>query len=52
MVKGKLYRQNHTKKYTHTHSEKKRDKGEKKIYILKKGREQPINKQINNDKKL
>ena len=28
MVKAKLYRQNHTKKYTHTHSQK-----EKKEYI-------------------
>ena len=30
MVKAKLYRQNHTKKHTHTHSQK--DKKEKKIY--------------------
>ena len=37
IVKTKLYRQNHTKKYTHTHSQK--EKNEKKN--LKKGREQP-----------
>ena len=34
MVKSKLYRPNHTKKHTHTHSQK-----QKNIYI--KGREQP-----------
>ena len=32
MVKAKLYRQNHTKKHTHTHSQK--EKGEKYIYII------------------
>ena len=30
MVKTKLYRQNHTKKHTHTHSQKK----EKNIYVV------------------
>ena len=42
MVKTKLYRQNHTKKHTDTHSQK--EKKEKKniyIYIKKGGREQP-----------
>ena len=34
MVKAKLYRQNHTKKYTHTQSQK--EKKEKYIYICKK----------------
>ena len=37
MVKAKLYRQNHTKKHTHTHSQK--VKKEKYIY-KKEGREQ------------
>ena len=32
MVKAKLYRQNHTKKHTHTHSQK--EIKEKNIYIL------------------
>ena len=32
MIKAKLYRQNHTKKCTHTHSQK--EKKEKNIYIL------------------
>ena len=39
MVKAKLYRQNHTKKHTHTHSQK-REKGN--IYKRKRA-----NKQIN-----
>ena len=32
MVKAKLYRQNHRKKYTHTHSQK--EKKEKNIYVF------------------
>ena len=32
MVKAKLYRQNHTKKHTHLHSQK--EKKEKNIYIV------------------
>ena len=32
MVKARLYRQNHTKKHTHTHS--KREKNENNIYIV------------------
>ena len=32
MVKANLYRENHTKKYTHTHSQKEK-KGNKYIYI-------------------
>ena len=32
MVKSKLYRQNHTKRYTHTHSQK--EKKGKYIYIV------------------
>ena len=46
MVKAKLYRQNHTKKHTHTYSQKEERKKNVYIYIKKKGREQPINKQI------
>ena len=40
IVKANLYRQTHTKKYTHTHSQK--EKKEKKIFFyiyIKKGRE-------------
>ena len=44
MVKAKLYRQNHTKKHTHTHSLKKAK--EKKIFFLKKEESNPINKEI------
>ena len=35
MVKPKLYRQNHTEKYTHTHSQKEK-KGKKYISLLPK----------------
>ena len=35
MVKAKLYRQNHTKKHTYTHSQKEKN-GEENIYIFKK----------------
>ena len=40
MVKGKLYRQNHAKKHTDTHSQNEK-KGKKNLYIEKKGSEQP-----------
>ena len=47
MTKAKLYRQNHTKKHTHGHSQKEK-KGKKFIYIkiIFKGRERP-NQQTN-----
>ena len=51
MVKAKLYRQNHTKKHTHTHRKGKRKKN---IYILK-NKMQRATKSINkstNDNKL
>ena len=38
MVKGKLYREKHTKKHTHTHSQKEK---KEKIYKYKKTIEQP-----------
>ena len=38
MVKAKRYRQNHTKKNTHTQSQKEKKEN---IFFLKKGREQP-----------
>ena len=43
MVKAKLYRQNHTKKHTHTCAQKEKAKKNIYIYIFKKqnGREQP-----------
>ena len=42
IAKAKLYRENHTKKHTHTHALTKREKGKKYIDIyLKKGRKQP-----------
>ena len=40
MVKAKLYRQNHTKKQTHTHSQKEKKEKNISIYFFKKG-EQP-----------
>ena len=43
MVKANLYRQNHTKKCTHTHT--KREKG-KNVYINKKEESNQINKRI------
>ena len=43
MVKAKLYRQNHTKKHTHTHSQK--EKNEKiNIYFKKDEESNQINK--------
>ena len=52
VVRAKLYRQNHTKKYTHTHSDK--EKREKNIYfyVLKKRKRgtKSINKSTNDDK--
>ena len=33
MVKGKLYRQNHTKKHTHSHSQNEKKEKKKYIYI-------------------
>ena len=52
MVTTKLYRQNHTKKHTYTHSQKK--KKEKNIYILKKRKRatKSINKYTNDNKLL
>ena len=44
MVKAKLYRQNHTKKHTHIHSQK--NKKERNIYIYKNEESNQINKQI------
>ena len=45
MVKAKLYRQNHTRKQTRTHSQKEKIGG--KIYIyIKKEETNEINKQI------
>ena len=50
MVKAKLYRQNHTKKNTPTHSQK--EKQEKKIYIYikRKKASKSINKSTNDNK--
>ena len=45
MVKAKLYRQNHTKKQTHTHSQEEK-KEKKNIYIKKREESNLINKQI------
>ena len=47
MVKVNLYRQNHTKKYIHTHSQK--EKKEKKK-IKQKGATKSINKSTNDNK--
>ena len=47
MVKAKLYRQNHTKKHTHTQSL--REKKEK-IYIKRKRATKSINKSTNANK--
>ena len=44
MLKAKLYRQNHTKKHTHIHSQI--EKKEKNIYIYKNEESNQINKQI------
>ena len=51
MVKANLYRQNHSKKHTNTHS-KKREKGIKYIHILKKRKRatKSINKSHNDNK--
>ena len=51
MVKAKLYRQNHTKKLTHTHSQKEK-KEKKNVYIKKKGKRasKSINKSTNDNK--
>ena len=43
MVKAELYKQNHTKKHTHTHLQKEKKEN---IYILKKKESNQINKQI------
>ena len=43
MVKAKLYRQNHTKKHTHTHSQKE-IKEKKYISIYKKGKKEESNR--------
>ena len=43
MVKAKLYRQNHTKKHTHTHLQQEKKEN---IYMEKKEESNPINKQI------
>ena len=45
MVKAKLYRQNHTKKQSHTHTQK--EKKGKKIYILKEDKWKRATKSIN-----
>ena len=52
MVKAKLYKQNHTKKHTHMHSQKEK-KGKKYICIYKIKRKratQSINKSTNDSK--
>ena len=51
MVKTKLYRGNHTKKHTHTHSQK----GKKNIYLCIEKKRKRTTKSINkstNDNKL
>ena len=48
MVKAKLYRQNHTKKHIHTHSQK--EKKEKYFFLKRKSATISINKSTNDNK--